>query len=446
MMAKLTNRLLQQTAAGTGDGKKKTATNAGTALSNLSNLLKNAAQNRSQITTPTTATAPKTTAQQTTATRRTSSATNQPAAATEATTSRGTTYNPATTTPGAADLAQIEGTMPTYKQSQALTDALNEINTWRETKPGDYQSPYAAQIEELYNKVSNPEKFSYDPNADPLYQMYADRYGRNARSSMTDTMAEAAALTGGYGNSYAQAAAQQAYDDQMQGLNDALPTLYNQAYGEYTDRQNQLLSQLQAAQAMDDTAYNRYRDNVSDYYTGLDALTNAANSLYEREYGQYTDALKQANTDRDYYLTKAASESIPSSGGGSSRKSTGTGTSANYKTILKLAQDMSASDAYNYVARMADQGYISNEEADKMLSMNLGVDVSKYVTSGSTGVKNGALSSLSNALKQAGTAKKTSSSSNWLSSLASAASSAAKKKSSTKQTSSSTTKKSVYKK
>ena len=282
--------------------------------------------------------------------------------------------------------------MPTYTQSQALTDALNELSTYQANKPGDYESPYSTQIEELYNKVTNPEKFTYDPNADPLYQMYADRYNQSAKQSMQDTMAEAASLTGGYGNSYATAAAQQAYDSQMQGLNDALPTLYNQAYGEYTDRQNQLLNQLQTAQSMDETAYNRHRDDVSDYYTGLDALTNAANTLYNREYGEYSDALQQANTDRDYYLSKAATEVLPStsSGGGSSRSSSGgssstSGTSKDYKTILSTAKGMEAQDAYNYVARMADQGYITNEEADKILSVNLGIDVAKYVGNGGTG-------------------------------------------------------------
>lgn len=420
MMAKLTNRLISQaTAAGGYTTKKKPTTAAGTTLESLGSLLKRQA---GQIQKTTTAATPKQTTAQSSAsstTRRTgstaSAAPGTPAPAAEATTPRGVTYDPTTTTPGAADLKQIEGTMPTYKQSQALTDALAALNSWRGTKPGDYQGPYASQIEDLYNRVSNPEKFAYDPNADPLYQMYADRYGQNARRSMNDTMADAAALTGGYGNSYAQAVAQQAYDEQMQGLNDALPTLYNQAYGEYTDRQNQLLNQLKTAQDMEDTAYNRYRDTVGDYYTGLDALTKAANDLYEREYGQYTDALKQANTDRDYYLTKAASEAAAASGsgGGSGRRTSGTGTSANYKTILNLAKGMDAGDAYNYVARMADQGYITNEEADKMLNMNLGVDVSQYVTSGGTSAQSsaagsGALASLAGLLTgKKSTTKKT---------------------------------------
>lgn len=380
-MAKLTNRLISQTTAAGGSVAKKRPKDALKYIRErnaAATPVKNAAQTSAK--------------QAGTASPSAKPSAGSAAPVTEATTAMGVTYNPMTTTPSAADLKQIEGNMPTYKQSQALTDALAELNSWRGSKPGEYQSPYASQIESLYDKVSNPEKFSYDPNADPLYQMYADRYGQSARRSMNDTMADAAALTGGYGNSYAQAVAQQAYDEQMQGLNDALPTLYNQAYGEYTDRQNQLLNQLKTAQDMEGTAYNRYRDTVSDYYTGLDALTKAANNLYEREYGQYTDALKQANTNRDYYLTKAASEAASeaaSSGGsgGRRRSSGGTGSaqSANYKSILKVAQDMDEDAAYGYVARMADQGYLTNEEADRMLSMNLGVDVAKHVTSGNSG-------------------------------------------------------------
>ena len=335
---------------------------------------------------------------------------------TTATTARGVTYDPTTTTASAADLKQIEGTMPTYTQSQALTDALNKLHTYQANKPGDYESPYSTQIEELYNKVTNPEKFTYDPNADPLYQMYADRYNQSAKQSMQDTMAEAASLTGGYGNSYATAAAQQAYDSQMQGLNDALPTLYNQAYGEYTDRQNQLLNQLQTAQSMDETAYSRHRDDVSDYYTGLDALTNAANTLYNREYGEYSDALQQANTDRDYYLSKAATEVLPStsSGGGSGRSSSGgstSGTSKDYKTILSTAKGMEAQAAYDYVARMANQGYITNEEADKILSVNLGLDVAALSKGSTTGSgASSLLNSLANAAQSLASKSSTNSS------------------------------------
>ena len=45
--------------------------------------------------------------------------------------------------------------------------------------------------------------FSYDPSADPLYHHYAAAYTRGGKQAMEDTLASAAALTGGYGSSYA---------------------------------------------------------------------------------------------------------------------------------------------------------------------------------------------------------------------------------------------------
>lgn len=50
---------------------------------------------------------------------------------------------------------------------------------------------------------------------------------------MQDTMGQAAALTGGYGNSYAQGVGQQAYQGYLQQLNDNVPQLQAQALQTY---------------------------------------------------------------------------------------------------------------------------------------------------------------------------------------------------------------------
>ncbi len=81
--------------------------------------------------------------------------------------------------------------------------------------------------------------FSYDLDADALYQQYRDRYLQNARQSMRDSMGQAAALTGGYGSTYGEALGQQAYDETMRGLTDRIPDLEKSAYGKWKDRQAQ---------------------------------------------------------------------------------------------------------------------------------------------------------------------------------------------------------------
>lgn len=85
--------------------------------------------------------------------------------------------------------------------------------------------------------------FSYDLNDDAMYQQYRDRYIDQAGLAMKDTMGQAAALTGGYGSSYGQAAGQQAYDRTMQGLNDIVPQLEQQAYDRWQDDYNRWVNE-----------------------------------------------------------------------------------------------------------------------------------------------------------------------------------------------------------
>ena len=61
-----------------------------------------------------------------------------------------------------------------------------------------------AELERLYAAITGRPAFSYDPASDPVYNSYAQSYQRRGRLAMRNTMGQAAALTGGYGSSYAQ--------------------------------------------------------------------------------------------------------------------------------------------------------------------------------------------------------------------------------------------------
>ena len=113
------------------------------------------------------------------------------------------------------------------QQSQAALDSHLT------TKPGAYQSKYQGQIDRVMQNITDRKPFQYDVNGDALYQQYKDRYIQMGRQAMQDTMGQAAALTGGYGNTYAQNAGQQAYGAYMQGLTDKIPELYQLALDKY---------------------------------------------------------------------------------------------------------------------------------------------------------------------------------------------------------------------
>ena len=142
----------------------------------------------------------------------------------------------------------------------------------------EYSSSYDEQISQIYNKIVSREPFSYDPMSDSLYGHYREQYTQMGRKAMRDTMGQAAALTGGYGSSYAQQAGQQEYDSYLQKLGEALPELYSAAYQRYKDQGQNLEEEYQRLLALEQTEYGRYRDQVEDvmYQQGMTADAAAA--------------------------------------------------------------------------------------------------------------------------------------------------------------------------
>ena len=183
----------------------------------------------------------------------------------------------------------------------------------QDVKP-TYGGTYEDQLKTLFDKIQNREKFSYDVNADPLYQQYKDKYVQQGKLAMKDTMGQAAALTGGYGNTYAQSVGQQAYDAYLQNLSDVIPQLYGMAYGQYQDEGDQLAKQYAMTGDLRDTEYGRYRDELSDYKYGQELARQAEQAEYERrlnkentEYARKTEEDERAyQRQKDYRSTLTA--------------------------------------------------------------------------------------------------------------------------------------------
>ena len=100
--------------------------------------------------------------------------------------------------------------------------------------------------DEALQAYLNREDFQYNLNGDALYRQYKDRYTQLGKAAMQDTMGQAAALTGGYGSSYAQSVGQQAYNSYMQQLGDVVPELYQLAYDRYRDKGDRLYKTYQS--------------------------------------------------------------------------------------------------------------------------------------------------------------------------------------------------------
>lgn len=192
----------------------------------------------------------------------------------------------------AASMQKVEDKSPAEKYKVKVLDEIaagkNEYYDKAEAmeKP-EYEGKYDGQIQSLVDKIVNGEKFTYDISGDTAYQQYKSEYERNAKKSSENAMAAGMAASGGYGNSYAQTAAQQAYNNEMQSLGEMIPEFEANAYGRYVDERAEDYNQLSTMLSLDNQDYGRYRDNVSDYYTDKEHMLSMGDRYNDSLYNKF---------------------------------------------------------------------------------------------------------------------------------------------------------------
>lgn len=206
---------------------------------------------------------------------------------------------------------------------------------------GTYTSKYQDQIDDFTNRLLNNE---YDPNTDPTYQYYRQEYTKGGQQAMANQMAQAAALSGGYGNSYASSVGQQTYNQYMSELANKIPELQQAAfdmyntklntlrsldetdYGRWNDTLSRMYNELGMYSDADDTAYSRWAADRDNLYNRLSAVTGLSDQRYGRRQDKINNLLgiagaygsmdeMQYNKALDYYAQQAAAAG--GSGGGS---------------------------------------------------------------------------------------------------------------------------------
>lgn len=215
------------------------------------------------------------------------------------------------------------------------------------TNYGDFVFSGNDWLESVKNSIKNYGDFSYDMNADAFYQQYKDKYIQQGKMAMADTMGQAAALTGGYGNSYAQSVGQQAYQQSLDQLNDKIPEFYQMALDRYNmgkdDLYNQyglLMSEYEKEYGLHSDEYNKLLDSLGiakdDYYNGADMFyrdqdnkNTAANNTFNNEMSiweaETSEAWNQAEWDENLrrYIINQQTTSGSTSTGSSSGKTSG---------------------------------------------------------------------------------------------------------------------------
>lgn len=124
--------------------------------------------------------------------------------------------------------------------------------------------PNEAKLNAYISEYENRPKFNYDINADALYQQYKDSYIQQGKMAMQDAIGQASAMTGGYGNSYAQSVGQQAYNQHINQLNNIIPDLYQLAYDQYNQEGQNILNKASLMSDIIAQEYRRERDKVDD--------------------------------------------------------------------------------------------------------------------------------------------------------------------------------------
>ena len=218
---------------------------------------------------------------------------------------------------GALDIKELNNTIgsdftynkldyPSYTESDEVNTAKqNKINAENALAGlGDYAYAGQDKLNDWMSQYENREDFSYDFNTDALYQQYKDKYIQQGKMAMADTIGQASAMTGGYGNSYAATAGNQAYQSHLQNLNDVIPELYQMAYDRYNQKGQDMLNMISLLRGERDFDYGTWADKKNSLIADRDYYSNQFNNERNWDYSIFSDdrnlAYNEHNTSEGY--------------------------------------------------------------------------------------------------------------------------------------------------
>lgn len=165
-----------------------------------------------------------------------------------------------------------------------IDSAQSRLNSLYNNNNLSQQFKYSKQNQynDALNAISNRKAFSYDLADDQLFQQAKQQYQAMGKTAMADTIGQASAMTGGYGNSYATTAGAQAYNNYLQQLNNSIGDYYAMALSAYNGETDRLNGVFNAYSADRSTEANEWSNNWNVY-----------NQLYSQYYNQYSDMLNK---------------------------------------------------------------------------------------------------------------------------------------------------------
>jgi len=192
-----------------------------------------------------------------------------------------------------APKSAIEAAVNKLKQSTGYTTHMELANK--------HLADTKEKADMYMNKIDNYAPFAYDPATDPIYKAYAAMYERNANAAHENTLHINNARTGGYSNSAAIAAGNQAYYNHMAELADRVPQFEANAYNRYMDQYNMLWKGLEAY----GSPYDRYLLAQNANAMDINAMYNSLEADYRRSIDNRDFNYKKSIDERDFAYKSA---------------------------------------------------------------------------------------------------------------------------------------------
>ena len=224
------------------------------------------------------------------------------------------------------------------------------------------------------------ESFSYDPEADEAFQNYAKMMRKQGSLAMEDTMGKAAAMTGGYGNSYAETAGQSMYNQYLGTIDAKAEDYYDRALDQFDRAQNQRLNAInlmkgeraderEAWEAEEDRLYGLYTDA---YNTEENAKTQAMNDALVKgqmtgDWSDYEALMGWDEGSISKYLAGVAESEKTENEKNDDGATTVPYTTTQYNDILNVYNTQGFDAALNKINGLADAFKWTEDEANNFL-------------------------------------------------------------------------------
>lgn len=238
--------------------------------------------------------------------------------------------------------------------SSAVAEAQALLQQQQQNKPGAYTPVWQDEADAYLNQYQNRDPFSYDFASDPVYQQYRDLYTTQGKLAMMDAMGQAAAMTGGYGNSYAQQVGQQTYNQYLGQLNEIVPELSANAESRYAREGEELMAMYDLYMNRENQERASYESEMDRWYQEMARLQSNYDNAYARAYEDYVSdkniAYNDYSTGRsEAYADYQAEQQRKYTGGGGGNPG---GNSTGKTTIDGDKQDKLRGRLDDYMATM----------------------------------------------------------------------------------------------